>query len=137
MKYSEKEVEAFLLYTSNKDIAKAIGKSTRTVIKLKKNEALQNEVKKRREEALKGTINKLQGGLSEAVDVLNEIIKDTSIKPQIRLNAISYLLSACKPMIESYYQKNYAIRFDDIINDDPLSESLEELARTLISDPVE
>lgn len=137
MKYSEKEIEAFFLYTNNKDIAKAIGKSTRTVIKLKKDESLQKEVKKRREQALKDSLNKLQGGLNGAVDVLNEIIQDSSIKPQIRLNAISYLLSACKPMIESYYQKNYAIRFDDIIKDDPLSESLEELARTLISDPVE
>lgn len=137
MKYSEKEIEAFFLYTNNKDIAKAIGKSTRTVIKLKKDESLQKEVKKRREQALKDSLNKLQGGLNGAVDVLNEIIQDSSIKPQIRLNAISYLLSACKPMIESYYQKDNAIKFDDVIDDDALSISLEELAKSLTSDPVE
>lgn len=136
MKYSEKEIEAFTLYTNNNDIAKAIGKSTRTVINLKKDKNLQKEVKERRKQALECSLNKLQGGLNGAIDVLNGIIQDCSIKPQIRLNAISYLLNACKPMIESYYEQD-SVKYDVKIESDPLSKALEELGGQLESDLIE
>lgn len=136
MNFTEKEIEAFVLYTNNKDIASAIGKSTRTVIKMKKDEQLQKEVKKRREMALNDAINKLQGSLSGAIDVLNGIIQDSSIKPQIRLNAISYLLGACRPMIEDYFSKDNFKSYKDVEEPDPLSKALMVLGREMESDPL-
>lgn len=133
-RYTQAEIEAFVIYSKNGDIANAIGKSVRTVQKMKKDMELQKLVREERSKALQEAIGKLQGALGGAVDVLNEIIQDPTIKPQIRLNAISYLLSACRPMIEEQFTNRG--QYHDIEEADPLSKALMALGKEIESDPI-
>lgn len=58
------------------------------------------ELQKRKTQALEEVSTKMQITFSEAVQELSDIIKDDSVSPQVRINAIDCLFRNARPIIE-------------------------------------
>lgn len=99
MEYTEKIIEAFLTYNTNKEIADSLGVSVRTVQNYKKDTELKKILNKRRLEIVNSAIHKMEMSLYSAIEILVSIMKDTTVSPQIRLNAVNMLLSFSKNWI--------------------------------------
>jgi ACT domain-containing protein len=97
--------EAFLVaLMENPTISKAIeqaGISKSTGYKYLGDDDFQKELLKRKSEAMSEAVTYLQGKLSRCGEVLMDIVEDTEISPQVRINAINSVFSNTKLMTES------------------------------------
>lgn len=94
-KYADNErvISAFLNNCRTVDIVKDSGLSRTTVNRLQKDPEFLQALRERRTAIVSGAVIKLQQNLSKDVDVLQEIIEDPEISPQVRVNAIQVSLS--------------------------------------------
>lgn len=96
MQYSENIITAFLMYDQVKDIAKATGKSVRTINNYKRDEDLQRQLAERRVEYVKTSVSKMQCAMNRVTDQLLKIIDDPGTPTQTKVNAINTFYSQCK-----------------------------------------
>lgn len=94
--YSEKVINAFLENDKISDIMAATGLSRGTINKYREDEDFQRVLFERKEQFVSAAVTKMQAALSESAEVLQKIIKNEDISPQVRINAISVLFQQCK-----------------------------------------
>lgn len=94
--YSETVITAFLTYDKVTDIVKATGISRKTITKYKYSADFQEILSQRRIEYVKEAVNKMQGALTECVEVLMSIIRDPDTAPQVKVNAIQTVFNQCR-----------------------------------------
>ena len=82
-------INAMLLYPSVAQVSKAVNIPTRLIYTMMQNDSFKERLREAREQATAETITYLQGNLSTCAESLMEIVKDKSISPQIRVNAIN------------------------------------------------
>ncbi len=99
--YTEELISAFLEYDKISDIMRATGLSRNTVSKYRDDSHFQEILNQRRVQIIRRSVQKMQQSLTDCVNVLNRIIKNDEISPQIRVNAIQIMLSQCKSWTET------------------------------------
>lgn len=99
--YSETVISAFLKYDKLTDIAREIGVTPQTVAKYRDDLALQEILSDRRLQFVKAAVSKMQGFMTEGVEILQNIIRDSETSPQTRVNAIQIMFNQCKVWTET------------------------------------
>lgn len=94
--YPEKVIAAFLECDKVTDIMEITGLSRGTVNKYRDDEEFQKVLFERKEQYISAAVTKMQSALTEAAGVLQKIIKNEGVPPQVRVNAISVLFAQCK-----------------------------------------
>lgn len=89
-------INAMLLYPSVAQVSKAVNIPTRLIYTMMQNDSFKERLREAREQATAETITYLQGNLSTCAESLMEIVKDKSISPQIRVNAINAVFNNLK-----------------------------------------
>ena len=89
-------INAMLLYPSVAQVSKAVNIPTRLIYSMMQNDSFKERLREAREQATAETITYLQGNLSTCAESLMEIVKDKSISPQIRINAINAVFNNLK-----------------------------------------
>ena len=89
-------INAMLLYPSVAQVSKAVNIPTRLIYTMMQNDSFKERLREARERATAETITYLQGNLSTCAESLIEIVKDKSISPQIRVNAINAVFNNLK-----------------------------------------
>lgn len=89
-------INAMLLYPSVAQVSKAVNIPTRLIYTMMQNDSFKEHLREAREQATAETITYLQGNLSTCAESLMEIVKDKSISPQIRVNAINAVFNNLK-----------------------------------------
>lgn len=89
-------INAMLLYPSVAQVSKAVNIPTRLIYSMMQNDSFKERLREAREQATAETITYLQGNLSTCAESLMEIVKDKSISPQIRVNAINAVFNNLK-----------------------------------------
>lgn len=92
-KYPESLINAFLTSFKASEVMKLANISKTKYYKLKKDENFQKILTDRRNEMIKEAVNKMESYLSEDVDILQNMARDSLIKDQIRINAIQLLMN--------------------------------------------
>lgn len=96
---NEKIMMAFLNNVRVTDIATETGLSRSTVARLKRDPDFQHALRVRRTEIVARAVAQMQQNLMGDVAVLESIIQDPDISPQIRLNGVQIILSQISNMI--------------------------------------
>ncbi len=99
--YTEKLISAFLEYDKISDIMRETGLSRNTVTRYRDDPKFQDILNQRRAQMIKSSVRGMQRSLMDCVNVLNRIINDDDISPQVRLNAVQIMLSQCKVWTET------------------------------------
>lgn len=99
--YSETVISAFLKYDKLTDIAREIGVTPQTAAKYRDDLALQEILSDRRLQFVKAAVSKMQGFMTEGVEILQNIIRDSETSPQTRVNAIQIMFNQCKVWTET------------------------------------
>ena len=99
--FTEDLIAAFLEYDKISDIMRATGLSRNTVTRYRDDPQFQDILNKRRVQIIRRSVQKMQQSLSNCVNVLNRIINNDDISPQIRVNAIQIMMSQCKSWTET------------------------------------
>ena len=89
-------INAMLLYPSVAQVSKAVNIPTRLIYSMMQNDSFKERLREAREQATAETITYLQGNLRTCAESLMEIVKDKSISPQIRVNAINAVFNNLK-----------------------------------------
>lgn len=89
-------INAMLLYPSVAQVSKAVNIPTRLIYTMMQNDSFKERLREAREQTTAETITYLQGNLSTCAESLMEIVKDKSISPQIRVNAINAVFNNLK-----------------------------------------
>ena len=89
-------INAMLLYPSVAQVSKAVNIPTRLIYTMMQNDSFKERLREAREQATAESITYLQGNLSTSAESLMEIVKDKSISPQIRVNAINAVFNNLK-----------------------------------------
>lgn len=89
-------INAMLLYPSVAQVSKAVNIPTRLIYTMMQNDSFKERLREAREQATAETITYLQGNLITCAENLMEIVKDKSISPQIRVNAINAVFNNLK-----------------------------------------
>lgn len=89
-------INAMLLYPSVAQVSKAVNIPTRLIYTMMQNDSFKERLREARQQATAETITYLQGNLSTCAESLMEIVKDKSISPQIRVNAINAVFNNLK-----------------------------------------
>ena len=89
-------INAMLLYPSVAQVSKAVNIPKRLIYTMMQNDSFKERLREAREQATAETITYLQGNLSTCAESLIEIVKDKSISPQIRVNAINAVFNNSK-----------------------------------------
>lgn len=99
--FTEDLIAAFLEYDKISDIMRATGLSRNTVTRYRDDPQFQGILNQRRVQIIRRSVQKMQQSLADCVNVLNRIINDGDISPQIRVNAIQIMMSQCKSWTET------------------------------------
>lgn len=99
--YTEELISAFLEYDKISDIMRATGLSRNTVSRYRDDSQFQEILNQRRVQIIRRSVQKMQQSLTDCVNVLNRIINNDDISPQIRVNAIQIMMSQCKSWTET------------------------------------
>lgn len=99
--YSEKIINAFLDNDKVIDIMAATGLSRSTIERYRADPELQKILSDRKAAFVEAAVLKMQKTLSESADVLQKIIKNEDISPQVRVNAIQVLFTQCRNWTET------------------------------------
>lgn len=96
MKYSDKIINAFTLYTRTVDLVNATGLSKQTIIKYKKDPGLQSIISDIRQQTLRDTVNRLHNELYKSIDTLAKIRDNEEVNAQTRVYCANCLINHCK-----------------------------------------
>ena len=99
--FTEDLIAAFLEYDKISDIMRATGLSRNTVTRYRDDPQFQDILNQRRVQIIRRSVQKMQQSLTDCVNVLNRIINNDDISPQIRVNAIQIMMSQCKSWTET------------------------------------
>lgn len=99
--FTEDLISAFLEYDKIADIMRATGLSRNTVTRYRDDPQFQDILNQRRVQIIRRSVQKMQQSLTDCVNVLNRIINNDDISPQIRVNAIQIMMSQCKSWTET------------------------------------
>lgn len=99
--YTDELLEAFLECKSIAEIQKRTGLSRQTINKYREDRNFQDELARRKIEAVKAAVNKMQMSLSDIAAEVLSIATDKAVSPQIRLNACQVALSQCRSWTET------------------------------------
>ena len=99
--YSEKIINAFLENDRISDIMEATKLSRSTIDRYRADPELQKILSDRKAAFVEAAVMKMQKALSEGADVLQRIIKNEDVSPQVRVNAIQVLFAQCKGWTET------------------------------------
>ena len=99
--YTENIIEAFLEHDKISEIMRITGLSRNTLTRYRDDPQFQDILNQRRVQIIRRSVQKMQQSLSDCANVLNRIINDETISPQIRVNAIQTMLSQCKTWTET------------------------------------
>lgn len=99
--YSETVISAFLKYDKLADIAREIGVTPQTAAKYRDDPKLQEILSGRRLQFVKAAVAKMQGFMTDGVEILQNIIRDSETSPQTRVNAIQIMFNQCKIWTET------------------------------------
>ena len=99
--YSETIITAFLKYDKLADIAREIKVTPQTAAKYRDDPELQELLSERRMQFVKAAVAKMQGFMTEGVETLQNIIRDSETSPQTRVNAIQIMFNQCKVWTET------------------------------------
>lgn len=99
--FTESMIAAFLEHDKISDIMRATSLSRNTVTRYRDDPQFQDILNQRRVQVIRRSVQKMQQSLTDCVNVLNRIIADDSISPQIRVNAIQIMMSQCKSWTET------------------------------------
>lgn len=91
--YPENLITAFLTSYKPAEIMKAANISKTKYYRLKADANFQKTLTERRSELVKEAVLKMESYLSEDVEVLQSIIRDTKTAAQVKVNAINLLMS--------------------------------------------
>lgn len=99
--YSEKIISAFLENDKITDIMSATGLSRSTIDRYGQDPELQRILSERKAAYVEAAVTKMQAALSESAEVLQRIIKNEDVSPQVRVNAIQVLFTQCRSWTET------------------------------------
>ena len=99
--FTEDLIAAFLEYDKISDIMRVTGFSRNTVTRYRDDPQFQDILNQRRVQIIRRSVQKMQQSLANCVNVLNRIINNDDISPQIRVNAIQIMMSQCKSWTET------------------------------------
>lgn len=99
--YSETVIAAFLKNDKITDIMADTGLSRSTIQRYRDDPDLQQILADRRMEYVKAAVNKMQAFMTEGVETLQNIIRDSETSPQTRINAIQIMFNQCKVWTET------------------------------------
>lgn len=95
MTYSDEQIIAAVMTNrTNRAAVAELGMQERHFYKRLQDERLQAKLKAAREKVVDDALRKLQLGMSEAADVLYEIMNDPNANKQTRINAANAMLSS-------------------------------------------
>ena len=100
-RYSEKIINAFLTHDKICDIMSVTGLSRSTIERYRADPELQRILSERKAAFVEAAVLKMQKTLSESADVLQRIIKNEEVSPQVRVNAIQVLFTQCRNWTET------------------------------------
>ena len=89
----ERVISAFLNHYKITDIMKSTGRSRNTVYRIRNDPRFQKALQDRKDAIIKTAVSRMQSCLLKDIDVLQEIILNPDISPQIRINAIQIKLN--------------------------------------------
>ena len=101
--YPESLITAFLTSYKPAEIMKAANISKTKYYRLKADSEFQRVLTERRSEIIREAVLKMESYLSEDVEILQSIIRDSKTSAQVKINAINLLMSQLsnwKPMTE-------------------------------------
>lgn len=87
--HDERVIGAFLNNFRMVDVIRETGLSKNTAYKIRNDPEFQKVIRERKEAILKTAVNKMQGYMTNDVEVLQEIIDDPETPKQVRINAIN------------------------------------------------
>ena len=99
--FTEDVISAVLEHDKISDVMRTTGLSRNTVTKYRDDPQLQDILNQRRVQIIRRSVQKMQQSLTDCVNVLNRIISNDKISPQIRVNAIQVMMSQCKSWTET------------------------------------
>ena len=99
--YSEKIINAFLENDKVVDIISVTGLSRSTIERYRADPELQRILSERKAAYVEAAVLKMQKTLAESADVLQRIIKNEEVSPQVRVNAIQVLFTQCRNWTET------------------------------------
>lgn len=95
MKYDETFMQMVLTGEPVTEIMKRTGLSRSAVYRRMNDDDFQQELTRRRTEAVKAALSKMQVNLSTIIQIALDLAQDARISPQIRLNACQIILTQC------------------------------------------
>lgn len=101
MTFDERTIAEYMANNSKTAKAKAIGVSRTYLYKLEKDPDFQAALQDYKRQVLNTAINRMQGGLDDAVTVLLAIINGENVSAQTRLNAVNTLLIQLREMMQT------------------------------------
>lgn len=96
----EQVISCLLVNGTVKATAKELKTSRDTIYKVMKQEGFQEAYSKAKQQLLQEVCSRLVSTLLDAVEVTEDIMKDTKNSPQIRLNASQILFNTCIRLTE-------------------------------------
>lgn len=91
--YEEVWITAFMTSCKRNEIMKTAGISKSQYYRLKGDQDFQKIVNERRSELIREAVLKMEGYLSEDVDILQSIIRDPESPRQIKINGIQLMMN--------------------------------------------
>lgn len=91
--YSERLINAFVSGYKRDEIMQAAGIGKQKYYALKRDPEFIRLVNERRGDIVRGAVMKMESFLTEDVELLQDIITDEEVRPQVRVNAIQLMLT--------------------------------------------
>jgi len=115
----ERVIGAFLNHFRMVDVMRETGLSKNTVYKIRNDPEFQRVIRERKEAILKTAVNKMQSYLTRDVSILQQIAEDPDASAQVRINAISTIMSQLKDwtMVTDLMKRIEALENNTSVND--------------------
>ena len=115
----ERVISAFLNNFRMVDVIRETGLSKKTCYKIRNDPEFQKVIRERKEAILKTAVNKMQSYLTKDVSILQQIAEDPDASAQVRINAISTIMSQLKDwtMVTDLMKRIEALENNTSVND--------------------
>lgn len=91
--YNERWIASFMTCSKRDEIMEKAGIGKQRYYNLKNDPEFMRIVNERRGDIVRSAVMKMESYLSEAVEILQDIIRNEETAPQVKINAIQLLLS--------------------------------------------
>ncbi len=118
----EKIIAALLSNQTIRQAAKASGVSESTIYNKMKDKTFSRQLRDQRHILLVETMNAVQLRVSEAVEVIAELMHNTEVSANVRLSAAESIIKNAETMSDRVQKNEHHIECDDIA--DSITESL-------------